>query len=78
LIPKIFIIFNFVKKNYEISEEKISKGGILGTPVEPKIIFMRTRYKHLSVLLLIDNHHFRNMNVSWKYLTSKLESAEFT
>ena len=54
-----------LKRNNEIiTKKQVSKGGISGTLVDPKIVFKHALDRHASALILIHNHPSGNMSAS--------------
>ena len=68
-----------LKRNNEIiAKKQISKGGISGTLVDPKIVFKHALDRQASTLVLIHNHPSGNINASQTdiNLTKKLKKPE--
>ena len=67
-----------LKRNNEIiAKKQISKGGISGTLVDPKIVFKHALDRQASTLVLIHNHPSENINASQTdiNLTKKIKKA---
>ena len=67
-----------LKRNNEIiAKKQISKGGISGTLVDPKIVFKHALDRQASTLVLIHNHPSGNINASQTdiNLTKKIKKA---
>ena len=72
-----FWIILLKRNNEVIAKKQISKGGISGTLVDPKIVFKHALDGHASSLILIHNHPSGNMSASQAdiNLTKKLKKA---
>ena len=72
-----FWIILLKRNNEVIAKKQISKGGISGTLVDPKIVFKHALDGHASSLILIHNHPSGNMSASQAdiSLTKKLKKA---
>ena len=67
-----------LKRNNEIiAKKQISKGGVSGTLVDPKIVFKHALDRQASILVLIHNHPSGNINASQTdiNLTKKIKKA---
>ena len=68
-----------LKRNNEIiAKKQISKSGISGTLVDPKLVFKHALDWQTSALVLIHNHPSGNINASQTdiNLTKKIKKAE--
>ena len=72
-----FWIILLKRNNEVIQKEMLSKGGISGTVVDPKIIFKRALEESASALILAHNHPSGNLTASKEdiQLTNKLKEA---
>ena len=72
-----FWIILLKRNNEVIAKKQISKGGISGTLVDPKIVFKHALDGHASSLILIHNHPSGNLEASEAdiSLTNKLFKA---
>ena len=72
-----FWIILLKRNNEVIRKEMLSKGGISGTVVDPKIIFKRALEESASALILAHNHPSGNLTASKEdiQLTDKLKEA---
>lgn len=72
-----FWIILLNRQNEVIKKEMISKGGVSGTVVDPKIIFKRALEESASALILAHNHPSGNLTASKQdlVLTKKFKAA---